>query len=115
MSKNNTILLPDNIKKHLPSMVKNELSKLPASKQEEFIEEYKRKSKNLSMTYFIFFFFGMHYLYLGKLNTQLLYWFTLAGVSVWWFIDIFRIPSLVEDYNRDVAIDTLRNLKAVSI
>jgi len=32
---------------YLPTMVKNELAKMSAQKQEEFIEEFKRKRKSV--------------------------------------------------------------------
>ena len=47
----NNLYIPSSIATQLPSMVRNELAKLPAQKQEEFIEEYKRKSKSLAIAY----------------------------------------------------------------
>jgi hypothetical protein len=38
--------------------------------------------------------------------------FGVAGI-VWWVVDLFRMPGLVKNYNRDVAIDVLRNFKAI--
>lgn len=39
----NKLYVPNSISGSLPSMVKNELAKMSAQKQEEFIEEYKGK------------------------------------------------------------------------
>ena len=107
-------LIPPSIARNLPAMVRNELGNLPAQRQEEFIEEFKRKSKSIAVTYLLWLLLGWHYIYLRKWAVQFLYWLTLGGVFIWTFIDLFRIPGMVRDYNKDVATDVLRNLKAIS-
>ncbi|MBP3837228.1 MAG: hypothetical protein J6E31_09050, partial [Pyramidobacter sp.] len=52
---------------------------------------------------YLFWLIGCHYLYLGKWAVFILYAVTLAGLGLWAFIDLFRIPRLVEDYNMRVA------------
>jgi TM2 domain-containing membrane protein YozV len=108
------LLIPTTIEKYLPAMVRNELGNLPAQKQEEFIEEFKRKQKSMSITYILLLFLGAHYFYLKRGWLNILFWFTGGGMLIWWTIDIFRVPSLIMNYNKDVATDTMRNLKAIS-
>lgn len=99
----------------LPSMVKNELAKMSAQKQEEFVEEFKRKAKSLGIAYlFLIIVLAMHYGYLRKWGLQVVFWLTGGGFFIWWFIDLFRLPGLVKNYNKDIATDTMRNLKAMS-
>jgi len=98
----------------LPAMVRNELVKLPPQKQEEFIEEYRRKAKSVGIAYILWLLLGWHYVYLRKWGIQILFWLTLGGLFIWWLIDAFRIPGMIRDYNKDVAVDVLRNLKAIS-
>lgn len=98
----------------LPAMVKNELKNLSAQKQEEFVEEYRRKQKSVGMAYLCFLLLGLHYGYTGKWGLQLVFWFTGGGFLIWWFIDIFRIPGIISNYNKDTATDVMRNLKAIS-
>ncbi len=107
-------LIPPSINEELPAMVRNELSRLDPQKQEEFLEEYKRKRKSIAVAY-ILWLIGFHYLYLSKWGMQLLYWVTAGGLLIWAVIDLFRIPFLIENYNKDVAVDVMRNLKAISI
>jgi len=107
-------LIPPSIADNLPAMVKNELVKLSAQKQEEFIEEYKRKAKPTGIAYLFWLILGCHYLYFQKWEIQLFFWLTSGGLFIWWVVDLFRIPGLIRDYNKDVAVDVLRNLKAVS-
>lgn len=115
MENRNTLLIPTSIADDLPAMVRNELSRMSAQHQEEFIEEYKRKRKSLGVAYlFLLIMVWLHYGYLGKWGLQLLFWFTVGGFFFWWFADIFRLPGLIRSYNMDVATDVMRNLKAIT-
>lgn len=111
----NQLLIPASIADSLPAMVKNELAKLPAMRQEEFVEEYKRKKKSVGIGYlFLLIILAMHYGYLKKWGLQFVFWITGGGVMIWYIIDIFRLPGMVKDYNKDIAMDVMRNLKAIA-
>lgn len=100
---------------NLPAMVKNELKSFSAQKQEEFVEEYKRKSKSIGIGYLLLILvFGLHYGYCNKWGLQVVYWLTMAGLGWWFIIDLFRIPSIVKNYNKDIATEVMRNLKSIS-
>jgi hypothetical protein len=111
----NNLFIPSSIADDLPAMVRNELARMSAQKQEEFVEEFKRKQKSLGTAYlFLFIILAMHYGYLKKWGLQFVFWFTCGGFFIWWAIDIFRLPGLVKNYNKDIATDVMRNLKAIS-
>ncbi len=55
--------------------------------------------KSTGTAYLCWFFLGCHYAYLGKWGLQFLYWFTLGGLFIWMFIDLFHIPSKVSNHN----------------
>lgn len=57
------------------------------------------KMKSLGTAYLCWFFLGCHYAYLGNWGLQLLYWLTLGGLGIWAFIDLFHIPTKVNNYN----------------
>ena len=105
-------LIPPSIHDTLPAMVRNELSSLPPFSQEAFVEEYRRKSKSAGLS-FLLWFVGFHYAYVGRWGLQILFWITFGGFMMWWLIDLFRVAGIISDYNKDVAVDVLRNLKAV--
>jgi hypothetical protein len=107
-------LIPKSISRKLPALVRNEVARLNSQKQEEFLEEYKRKRKSAGMAYLLLFLGGFHCAYLRSWGMQILYWLTLGGFIIWAVVDIFRIPSIVSDRNKDAATDVLRNLKAIS-
>ena len=98
----------------LPATVRNELDMLPAQRQKEFLEEYGRKAKSTGPAYVLWFLVGGHYVYLRKWGVQFLFWLTVGGLLVWWLVDLFRIPGMIRDFNTDVAVEVLKNVKAVA-
>ena len=109
------LLINNSVIDNLPTMVKAELCKMSPDKQQMFVEEYNRKKKSVGLAYFFLIVcLGMPYGYLGKWGLQLVYWFTGMGFFVWFVILLFMLPGMVGNYNKDVAIDTLRNLKTLS-
>lgn len=109
----NKLYVSSSVADSLPSMVKNELATLSAQRQEEFVEEYNRKKKSTGLAYLLWLLFGWHYAYVGKWSTQVLYWVLFVFI-LWVLIDLFRIPNIIRDYNKDVAMDVMRNLKSIS-
>jgi hypothetical protein len=108
------LLIPQSIYDSLPAMVRNEMAKLSATKQEEFVQEYRRRAKSSGVAYVLWFLLGWHYVYLRGWGIQFLFWLTAGGLGIWWFIDLFRIPGMVKEYNKNVAIDIMRDLKIIS-
>lgn len=61
------------------------------------------KMKSTGTAYLCWFFLGCHYAYLGKWGLQILYWITLGGLGIWALIDLFLIPSKVNNHNLIIA------------
>ena len=107
--------LPPGISDDLPSMVRTELSKLPAERQSQFLEEYERRAKTMWLAY-VLWILTLQYAYVGKWGVNLIFWasfFLLIGF-VWWVIDIFRVYGMVKNYNRDIAISVMRDLRILT-
>jgi hypothetical protein len=96
----------------LPAMVQNQLRELSEERHSEYLEEYERRRKRTGIAY-LFSFIGCHYAYVRKWGILALFWLTAGGMSLWAFIDLFRIPGIVRDCNRDVAIAVLKDLRSV--
>ena len=60
------------------------------------------KIKSTGSAYLFWFFFGLHYAYLGKWGVQFLYWFTLGGLGIWSLIDLFTMSDKVNTYNASI-------------
>ncbi len=105
------LILPPSLTRELPYAVTAQLSELPQEAQREFFEEYNRQARTTSIAYILnLLVFGTHYAYLNQWILQFLYWFTFGGFGIWWFIDLFRIPSMIEAHNNKVANQTLRHV-----
>lgn len=96
-----------------PLMVEEALAKLSNTQQNAFQEEYWRRRKSENAAALLWLLLGWHYAYLRKWGLQILFWLTGGGLIVWWVVDLFRVRGLVRDYNRDVALDVMRNLRAL--
>jgi hypothetical protein len=55
--------------------------------------------KSLDTAYRLWFFFGLHYAYLGKWKIQFLYWITLGGMGVWSVIDLVTLSRRIAVHN----------------
>jgi hypothetical protein len=55
--------------------------------------------KSLDTAYRLWFFFGLHYAYLGKWKLQFLYWITIGGMGVWSIIDLFTLSKRIAVHN----------------
>ncbi len=62
------------------------------------------KMKSSGIAYLLWFFLGIHYIYLGKWGWQFLYWITAGGLGFWAFFDLFTIPGKVDRYNRRLSV-----------
>lgn len=98
---------------NLPSMVRDELAKLSVEKQRAFVEEYERKEKGI-FTGYVLWLVGFHYVYIGKWGIFILFLITIGGLFIWWFIDFFRVYGMIRNYNKDIAMDIFKNMKAIS-
>ena len=106
-------MIESSIFRSLPVAVQASLTNSSDSEQEMFVEEYKRRKKSIGVAYLLWILFGLHFGYLHKWGLQILFWITFGGVFIWWIINLFAIPSMVKNYNKDIAIDVLRSQKII--
>jgi len=75
--------------------------------------------RSTGTAYIFWFLLGAHYLYLGRVGTQIMLWLTMPiGIGfIWWFIDLFRIPGLVAEANRSLGMmgNTNTNTNVVNV
>jgi hypothetical protein len=104
-------LLPWTVVEQLPVGIQYSLAEMPPEAQDAFWDEYRRRARKVGVAYLFWFLLGSHYAYLGRWWRQWFFWMTAGGVFIWWFVDFFRLPRLVEEYNRDAAMTALRMLR----
>lgn len=96
----------------LSAAVAFEVLKLPYQQQIIFVDEYRRRSKELAIAYLFLICLFSHYAYLGRWGLQVAFWLTAGGAGIWWLVDIFRLPGVVRQYNDWVALDLLQQTNA---
>ncbi|KAL3885057.1 hypothetical protein ACJMK2_025241 [Sinanodonta woodiana] len=75
---------------------------LVALANKEIAEPKQRNKVNISDAYVLWFpcgILGFHHFYLKNPGLGVLYFLTLGVFGIGWLIDLFRIPSLVEEHN----------------
>jgi hypothetical protein len=80
---------------------------LPLEDRMVFEHAYAVQSKGLGMTY-LSLLCASHYAYLGRWNVQFAYWFTGGGLLLWMLADLFRLPGMVNEFNKAVALNALQ-------
>ena len=88
---------------------------LPLDTQALVLQDYQHRRKSGLIAYILWFLFGFHYLYLGRIGIQLIYWLTAGGFGLWMLIDIFRIPGMVERKNEDIARELMVQYQAIRV
>lgn len=101
-----------------PASVRDALVQLPPLYRDEFLEEYQLRRHRSKTAYLLCLIpppLSMQNLYNGRILLQILYTLTFGGFLVWWLRDLFLIPTMTRQYNRNlsrkVLEKTLRNLK----
>ena len=94
---------------NFPLLVTTKLNTMDNLQKEMFYKEYKRRRKSLFVAYILLLIFGWHYAYLKKWGSQILSIITLWGLLIWWLIDWFRLPFLVEKYNNGIAVEIIKD------
>jgi hypothetical protein len=103
-------LIPPSIA-NISAGVRTHLEDLPQNKIDAFAAEYERLAKKSSIAYLLIFLFGAHYAYVGKWGLFFLFMFTTGGCGIWFVIDLFRMPSIISDYNTELAYKIIRDIK----
>ena len=107
-------MIEESILRNLPTSVQASLANSTDFEQSMFVEEYKRRKKSIGMAYFCWLALGLHFGYLHKWGVQFCFWITIGGAFLWWLVSLFTIPSMVKDYNRDVAVEVMRSQKIIA-
>lgn len=97
--------------KALPPSVRHVVAQMDGPSQAAFFNEYEQKKKKKSIAWLMWFVFGWHYIYVGKIGTQFAYWFTFGGFGLWAIADLFRMPSIIQSANDQVARQALQTLQ----
>lgn len=99
----------------IPRSLQGVFQSLPPDTQAIVWRDYARRKKSVLLAYILWFFLGFHYLYLGKIGIQFIYWLTAGGLGLWMLIDLFRVPGLVERKNEDILRELMAQYRAIGL
>ena len=109
----NSILGP--LKFELPEAVLRKVAAMDELNQQAFISEFEKRRKSALLAFVLLMSFPcFHYLYLGKIWLNIIFWATVGGFGVWWLADLFRTSGMVRDYNKTVAIEVLKDIQILN-
>lgn len=92
----------------IPADVYSKFEQLPQEKKEKFLYHFSQKAKSPEMAFWACILFGWHYIYLGEIGKQILFWFTGGGLLIWALVDLFSIKKKVQEHNRSAALEALQ-------
>lgn len=86
---------------------------MPALSESQYQYMEKTLPKRIKRTFWCYlcWIFGIHYFYLKRPLLNLVYWCSLGGLGLWLFIDVFRIPFLIDQYNEKISMETLQEAR----
>jgi hypothetical protein len=96
----------------LPASVQNLVKKMNDSDKKAFLIEFNQRQKSTLFSYLLWPLGGLYYAYNKKIGLQFILWLTaLVGIGfIWWIIDLFRIPGIVESANNQIAREIAQTL-----
>jgi hypothetical protein len=111
--------VPSELAACLSGGLRKQLAQLPASQQAEFVEAFHNEARSLPFAYLTSLIY-CHYGLLGRWALTGIMWLSLfvsstlgpALGSIWWLIDLVRLPGMVRNHNRQVATAILDKLAA---
>jgi TM2 domain-containing membrane protein YozV len=66
-----------------------------------------RPFRDVGIAYLLWFFLGIlggHRYYLRRFGTAILYTLTMGLFGIGWFVDLFLIPYVTREVNKDIAV-----------
>jgi len=77
-------------------------------------EEYVDKRRSGLLMLLLSILFPIHFFFEGRVGLGILYWLTLGGFGIWWFIEILTVWGRTKRYNQDSATALLRDMKIMN-
>lgn len=99
------------LEQEIELLLGKEYNTLTAKEKKHSLALYDLQRKSISVAY-ICWFFSLHYLYVRKWLLFIVFFFTLGGVGLWWFIDLFRISTILKEYNTKIAHNVIQKTQS---
>ncbi len=100
--------MPVDIEKELVEYLGQEYISLSAPNKSKLSQLYKKYRRGDAI--YFWWFFNFHYAYVKKWKLCVLFVLTFGAIGVWWLIDLFRLNTILREYNVTKAKELLKNL-----
>ena len=114
--------------RYVPSDIKAHYDNLSNEGKKTFKKQFSKKRIHLTVLYFAWLFFGIHYAALGRWVTQILFYILGGGAlllssnfglgklayfiaAIWWIVDFFRLPFIAKKVNSEKAFEIIKEVK----
>jgi hypothetical protein len=96
----------------LPASVQNLVKKMDPSDKNAFLLEFNQRKKSTFFSYILWPLGALYYAYNKRIGLQFVLWLTaLVGIGIiWWIIDLFRMPWIVDAANDQIAREIAQTL-----
>ena len=90
-------------------------NKLKENQRRYVLPRFEQRKKSTLVAYLLWFFFGVYYFYLGKPGLNFAFWLSLLFLLgiLWWLVDLFRIPGMINEYNDRLLTELIQESKIV--
>lgn len=99
----------------IPASLQGIFQNLPVNTQALVWRDYESRKKSGLIAYILWLLFGFHYIYLGRIGLQLIYWLTFGGFGFWAIIDLFRMPGMVGRKNEAILLEAIARYPAMGM
>lgn len=98
----------ESVQAELEEYLGEKFTVLPEDKRASLTALYKKKRR--TEVIYIFWFLNFHYAYVKKWWLLLLFLLSFGGVAIWWVVDLFRLPTILREYNKAKAEELLEGM-----
>ena len=100
--------MPDKTEQELLDFLGDDYSALTDSQKIHLKTLYQKERKN-DFIYF-WWFFNLHYAVVKKWKLLILFLLSFGGLCIWWLVDLFRIPTILKEYNSNKARELIEEV-----
>ena len=100
---------PAIIQAELEEFLGDKLNGISPEKAAILFQTYSKKRKHEVI--YLFWFFNFHYAYVKKWWLLFLFLISFGGVAIWWVIDLFRLDTILKEYNKAKAEELFEELQ----
>ena len=98
----------------IPQAAAEAAKELSDQQKSTFLADYGRRKRSTGLMMVLALLFPIQLFFLGRIGLGVLFLLTGGGFGVWYVVEWFLTPGRVRKYNDDLALQIVRDIKAMS-